>query len=839
MNCHGCLGILPVNVSLNGEQKVVELLLLISHCESVGKLKEADIFRISDLDIRVINLPGVSRADQLPALRQTTSVTKSFFTNGKSYFCVNRQNAMSQTAIHLSQQQQYKSMERPPGSSHKFVWNRGMFHRFKQYAVSDDWVFKVTCGGVSIRTVNIYGEHAQLCVVYRQSCERAGTRFLTRGVDENGHVANFVESEIIICSNEKLACYVLTRGSIPLFWDQPGIQVGAHKTRFTREHIFSASALLKHIYFMRHQYGHFAIVDLLGVNRGSEDVLSKAFAAQLQSFPVTKAVPYVHFDFHAECPATDQERRKQGLQKFCNLIQNTVPGGMGGFGFFYHDEAGLPGSTRTQIGVFRVNCLDCLDRTNMLQGLFAERVLPSMLSSIFGNQTQVALEKFLLSLPDMVKFCGDEVSKMYAGTGALSADDRTGKIFDAGKSAARTFQNNFFDEAKQHSFDLVRNTLFSEHPVYQKSRMLCNDVDLNVPFKLREYICDNQLTYSEMKKMRVCIGTWNVNGGKQFQKDETKDETDISLWLFNAPSESLKQFPPVNGYVADGADFNLLPDIYAIGFEEIVDLDLKNIVSTSHITADQWHEKLSQLFCPKGYSSVLKGCQLVGVCLFVFVKNEHVPHVKSISSQSLKTGLKGTAGNKGGVAIRFQLHATSMCFVCAHFAAGQSNFGERNSDFHSLVSRFKFPPYNQSLHDHDYVFWCGDFNYRIEMENYLTRDYITMCQWPKLLENDQLTLQRSEGNVFDGYSEGPVMFAPTYKYDLLTDEYDSSEKCRTPAWTDRVLWKRRSAFFYLPIEYWPKDLDWPSGENYQLVQPLISSGKIGCFCRGLGLLWSR
>ena len=45
--------------------------------------------------------------------------------------------------------------------------------------------------------------------------------------------------------------------------------------------------------------------------------------------------------------------------------------------------------------------------------------------------------------------------------------------------------------------------------------------------------------------------------------------------------------------------------------------------------------------------------------------------------------------------------------------------------------------------------------------------------------------------VFQGFNEGQPNFAPTYKYDLFCDDYDTSEKQRTPAWTDRVLWRRK------------------------------------------------
>lgn len=49
----------------------------------------------------------------------------------------------------------------------------------------------------------------------------------------------------------------------------------------------------------------------------------------------------------------------------------------------------------------------------------------------------------------------------------------------------------------------------------------------------------------------------------------------------------------------------------------------------------------------------------------------------------------------------------------------------------------------------------------------------------------------SFNKVFRGFIEGKITFPPTYKYDLFSDDYDTSEKMRIPAWTDRVLWRRR------------------------------------------------
>lgn len=155
----------------------------------------------------------------------------------------------------------------------------------------------------------------------------------------------------------------------------------------------------------------------------------------------------------------------------------------------------------------------------------------------------------------------------------------------------------------------------------------------------------------------------------------------------------------------------------------------------------------------------------------------------------MKTGLGGAAGNKGGVGIRFLLHNTSMCFVCAHFAAGQHQFNERNSDFREITKKM-FSSIGKHLNSHDYVFWCGDFNYRIDLPIDEVKSLVNQSDWGKLLEFDQLKVQMNQKKVFQNYKEGEVQFPPTYKYDVNSDDYDTSEKSRIPAWTDRILFKK-------------------------------------------------
>lgn len=69
------------------------------------------------------------------------------------------------------------------------------------------------------------------------------------------------------------------------------------------------------------------------------------------------------------------------------------------------------------------------------------------------------------------------------------------------------------------------------------------------------------------------------------------------------------------------------------------------------------------------------------------------------------------------------------------------------------------------------------------------QELIEQKKYTPLLAHDQLKLSQSASASFVGFEEGEINFQPTYKFDRGTDTYDSSEKERKPAWTDRILWR--------------------------------------------------
>ncbi len=253
-----------------------------------------------------------------------------------------------------------------------------------------------------------------------------------------------------------------------------------------------------------------------------------------------------------------------------------------------------------------------------------------------------------------------------------------------------------------------------------------------------------------------------------------------------------------------------LPEIVATGFQEIVELSPQQIMNSDPTRKQQWETVVRNTLNKHAASLggeqyvLLRSGQLVGAALCIFVKASSLAKIKNVEGSVKKTGMSGMAGNKGAVSIRLDYANTPICFVTAHLAAGFANYEERNRDYLTIHHGLRFQR-NRGIDDHDAVMWFGDFNYRIGLGRDRALDLVHAHNLEALYENDQLNLQMVAGLAFPYYSEARITFPPTYKFDIGRDDYDSSEKQRIPAWTDRILRKgpqlRQTEYNSAPLRF--------------------------------------
>uniref|UniRef100_A0A8C0H3I8 phosphoinositide 5-phosphatase n=1 Tax=Chelonoidis abingdonii TaxID=106734 RepID=A0A8C0H3I8_CHEAB len=291
-------------------------------------------------------------------------------------------------------------------------------------------------------------------------------------------------------------------------------------------------------------------------------------------------------------------------------------------------------------------------------------------------------------------------------------------------------------------------------------------------FGLRDTIVKSQLllkenSYTYLQNFRFFIGTYNVNG--------------------QSPKESL--LPWLSHDVEP-------PDVYCVGFQEL-DLSKEAFFFNDTPKEEEWFKVVTDSLHPDAKYAKVKLVRLVGMMLLLYVKADHALNISEVEAETVGTGIMGRMGNKGGVAIRFKFHNTSVCIVNSHLAAHTEEYERRNQDFKDICSRMQFcqsdpnlPPI--TINKHEYV--SKVYIHRITAVHCLasgfdgTSDGLYQGGWLYFLLKKQMDAKA----VFDGFTEGKITFQPTYKYDTGCDDWDTSEKCRAPAWCDRILWKGKN-----------------------------------------------
>jgi len=237
-------------------------------------------------------------------------------------------------------------------------------------------------------------------------------------------------------------------------------------------------------------------------------------------------------------------------------------------------------------------------------------------------------------------------------------------------------------------------------------------------------------------------------------------------------------------------DVSPKPDVFLIGFQEVVSLNAINIYKNKE--KDRGRRKvmdpIKDYLSARGYWSIASK-QLVGTLIMCFARQE--VEVSECLTQTIGVGWRGY-GNKAGVALRFKIEDSTYCCVCSHLAAHKKNEGARDQNYNSIIQEINFilpngKPVN--ILEHDCIFWMGDLNYRINQKKQLLDNVlhaIEMGQYDGLLAYDQLRQGIRSTRAFEFFNEAPITFPPTFKFKVGTNQYNTK---RIPSWCDRILWR--------------------------------------------------
>lgn len=336
----------------------------------------------------------------------------------------------------------------------RFYWNFEHTKVLRQLATQNPvlapFVTVAIFGVYHVSTCPVGNSTVEFGIITRRSRFRAGTRYFRRGLDENGNAANYNETEQLLFADGTVYSYVQTRGSVPVFWGEINRMQYRPVLRIGHEPLHAAA---KHFDEQERIYGEQYLVNLVNQS-GYEKAVKDAYEAVVKQLHDPK-LHYYYFDFHHECS-------KMRWHRVYLLLERLNKDGFDKQGWFQLSPDGKV--VDSQKGVARVNCMDCLDRTNVVQSCIAGFVLQLQLENagvLSNGDKWDNYPPFQMLFRSVWADNADGVSFSYSGTGALKTDftrtgnrTRQGALKDLRNSIARFYLNNLSDGPRQDGYNL-------------------------------------------------------------------------------------------------------------------------------------------------------------------------------------------------------------------------------------------------------------------------------------------------------------------------------------------------------------------------------------------------
>ncbi|RZB38789.1 polyphosphoinositide phosphatase, partial [Asbolus verrucosus] len=385
------------------------------------------------------------------------------------------------------EQQNYGIRTKP---HRKFVWNTHLLSAVDS-ELHPDWLLYITHGFIGQSNINIFGRSVYVTLIARRSSRYAGTRFLKRGANFQGDVANEVETEQMVhdsgvssFNQSHFTSFVQMRGSIPGHWRQDMGKMVAKPAITMDLYDPYAETAGAHFNELLKRYG--APIVILNLVKQRErkkqerllsDELSSAIKYLNQFLPPEYQIIYKTFDMARK----NKGNNTNVMGHLADIARNAVMK----TGIFHNQRryfsqkmSTVVGHNKTenskgsvQTGIIRTNCVDCLDRTNTAQFAIGKCVLGYQLCAL-GILDSPNLEfdtDCVRMLECLYEDHGDTLALQYGGSQLVhriktyrKTAPWTSQGNDIMQTLSRYYSNTFSDAEKQNTINLFLGIFIPE-----------------------------------------------------------------------------------------------------------------------------------------------------------------------------------------------------------------------------------------------------------------------------------------------------------------------------------------------------------------------------------------
>ncbi|XP_049397837.1 phosphoinositide phosphatase SAC2-like isoform X2 [Solanum stenotomum] len=485
-------------------------LLVITERREIGKIRGHVVYAITESEMfpvpnsTVLSKMAYSKDEnRYIKLLRKMDLTKDYFFSYSYHIMLSFQKNLSNSKTGVAI---YETM---------FVWNEFLTREIHNQLQNTHWTVALVYGFFKQATFKISSQDFILTLIARRSRHYAGTRYLKRGVNEKGRVANDVETEQIVFEDVPegspfgATSVVQNRGSIPLFWSQETSRLNVKPDIILSRRDFKFEATKLHFEDLVQRYGNpIIILNLIKTleKRPREMILRAEFANAIEflnkDLPEDNRLRFLHWDINkrprikakmALIRLSDVAANALELTGFlhCQLIPTSRTEELQKLSPVSCDDRGdhvkedldemdvemgnecdkLRGAycvkvSSVQNGVLRTNCVDCLDRTNVGQYAYGLVALSHQLHALgFVDVDNINIDSHSPLAQDLMQIyeeMGDTLSLQYGGSaahnkvfsemrGQWKATTRSQEII---RSVQRFYRNAYMDPEKQDAINV-------------------------------------------------------------------------------------------------------------------------------------------------------------------------------------------------------------------------------------------------------------------------------------------------------------------------------------------------------------------------------------------------